>query len=192
MTEDPVLQPLLNLIRRIRVVAVAMIGLGMIPPLLELVLGVGAPWPNGTATAYFTTLVIWIILLVVHAHSTGRVAQARFRKRILIFACMGFVCLCIYLFAWAAFVKDQTNTDARIVCGWQVLPAVQKTMERLGLSEEEMLAGSEWKPENVYTKFSLIVARMIVLVSWLTFFAALAALTACYIGLFERVTDRDT
>lgn len=185
---DGVIKPLTDHVDRVKHVAVALIGVGAAPPLLNFIFGVGSPWPSGQVTAYFTTIVIWGVLLTCYSQTyKSRVAKARVRGWVIGFAVVACLSLLCYIMAWAFFVVPQTGTEGKIVCGYELLDE----WKGKGISEFDLLRGNEWKPESVYTRFSLAVGRFAVLSSWLMLFSAIAGVTGITVGLLEGFAPGD-
>lgn len=149
----------------------------VVAPLTDFVLHLGAPWPTGVPV--ITSLAQLIALMGVFHFWFGK-TQKEFSTRMiaaLVVLCVSFFAY-LYLFDSYTFVNPATSK--RYAKGFVVRPDVQALIPGEFRTPEDVLRGSEYEAEEVWTAGSLTAARLTLLAAWLTMFISLSV----FIGTF--------
>jgi len=183
-TPDPVLAPLRVFIGRNRQILATMLTYCAIPPVLQFVFNVGPPWPQQAGVTAFTSIVGYVIAVLVFAmHEYGASTQPRLRnvrKRLVRSAVLGAFLMIVYLLFTSLFVYDAPSPQYRVAGGFQLRAEVREHIDNSpGYTPADALRDKAYSAEGVWIPWTVRLMNVAVLISWLGFFAALAA----FIGL---------
>lgn len=157
----------------------------VVAPLADLVLQVGAPWPPGVPV--ITSIVELLTLICVFHFWFGR-SHKQLTRRMVVFLVLMCVSFFAHLYLLDAYTFVSPATSKRYAKGFVVRPDVQALIPDEFKTPEEVLSGSEYKAEDVWTAGSITAARLTLLAVWLTMFASLSA----FIGTFVMAQRRRT
>ncbi|QDU13272.1 hypothetical protein CA11_10540 [Gimesia maris] len=191
---DLVLKDLYYHIIRFKKVAIWLITLSCLPPLVDIYLHIGPPWPHRTGVAYFTTIAIWVVILLTHSQYQG-VSQTKLKNIIFKLAVSILVFFIVFIFLLAEFVEDAPTSDNQVAKGFLLKPIWVQALENGKFpdgtpfavqNERDILKGNAWDPKKVWPSWTVSIIRFSLLITWLGFFGSLAALTSVYILLQEK------
>jgi uncharacterized surface protein with fasciclin (FAS1) repeats len=157
----------------------------VVAPLADLVLRVGAPWPDGVPV--ITSVLELITLICVFHFWFGKSHKqlTRLMKVFLVIVCVSFFGY-LYLLDTYTFVSPASSK--RYAKGFIELPNVKRLIPAEFKTADEVLRNSEYKEEEVWTAGSITAARLVLLAVWLTLFASLSVLIATFIMAQRRKT----
>ena len=149
-------------------------------PLVDLLVGIGPPWPNRSFVAFVTVAAELVAYMFMYElwHGKG-VSALRLRFRVASAVSAGL--LLVYLGLFAYFVWPAPTHGKREVIGIQVLPAIQKGIEERRASTNPEFRGydivrafhdNDNDPEKVWERSSVATMRLLVLVAWILLFLA--------------------
>jgi hypothetical protein len=177
--------PFISTLRNYRKVVVAVTALGSVPPILDIVMNVGPPWPTRVGVAGFTTLVVWVVLLVAYAgwkHQTLK----RLRGRVTSLGAIAIVLLFAYITCRAWFVFDTGNARHQDVAGFVLQKRIVTLMELdRTKSIQDILEGAHFNPLSVWEPWTVSAARSLVLSTWILFFGCISMMTAVFVLMLE-------
>lgn len=178
---DPVIEGIKH-VRRYRSIITAMVSIGTIPPLLDLIGGIGSPWPHPTGCAYFTVLAVWATLVVTHAlwQNTGQRALKTRIRWMFAFTVVALLGYAILFASFVAYGTDQNEEKVPIVTGFILQEGVPADK-----SANDLLAGFGFDPFDIWVHWTVVVSRISILSLWVCLFGFLSALTSAYILLLE-------
>jgi hypothetical protein len=157
----------------------------VVAPLADLVVHIGAPWPQGVPVI---TSVLELITLICVFHFWFGKSYKQLTKKIKVFL----IVLCVTFFGYLYLLDTYTfvnpASSKRYAKGFFVLPNVQRLIPSEFKSPEEVLSNSEYKEEEVWTAGSITAARLTLLAVWLTMFASLSGLIGTFIMAQRRKT----
>ncbi|HUT12057.1 MAG TPA: hypothetical protein VMY37_05260 [Thermoguttaceae bacterium] len=180
------LDPIPVTLKNCRALVASILALGAAPPLMDLVFDIGPPWPGRSGISYFTTIVIWIVL--VSTYSLWKdIAEKRLKRRISSLAIIAFSCVAIYVVVSATCVYNAPDSANQVVGGFGTF-FVQERLQPL-LQEDsvqELLEGYGFDPMQVWEPWSVTICRSLLLIAWLLLFGFLSMLTATVVLLLEK------
>ncbi len=153
------------------------IGGTVVAPLADLVLHVGAPWPNGVPVV---TSLVELASMICVFHFWRSKNQKQLKTRLVITLLVLFVSLFGYLFLIDSYTFVNPATSRRFAKGFCVLPEIETMIPTQIANPEAALAGNEYREEEVWTAGSITGVRIVLLMTWLLVFSSLAA----FIGTF--------
>jgi hypothetical protein len=177
---DPVFARLREFLRRNREILVMMLSYCAIPPVLQFVFNVGPPWPHRTGVIAFTSIVGYVVAVLIFAtNEYGAATQPRFRtvrKRLVSSAAVGACVMIIYVVLSAFFLYDAPSPPDQVAGGIQLRTEVREYIEKHpGYTEANALRDSAYDAEAVWIPWTVRLMNVSFLVSWLGFFGSLAA-----------------
>ncbi len=160
---------------------------GSAPVLLQHLTRVGPSWPDYSATvSLFTSIVAWLVLF--YSWVTYRKMGER-KKRTLLgrSAFTVLVLLLVYILLMATVVYPMPDYQHALVGGFLVQPSVAQIIKQNpGMDVRQALEGAGGNPFLVWVPWTVIISRLVLLFSWLGFFAALSQLIAIFLFLHEE------
>ena len=167
-----------------RKLAITMLSLGATPPLLDLAFNIGPPWPHRKAVAFFTTVVLWLVLLWTYTNWKGA-SRRTVRLAVNVFGFGLVLTMPFYIWTTAYFTRATSSSTDREVIGITLTKPAQGMVDR-GMPIDRIFASAEWEPTVVWEPGGVAFARLLVLGSWLMLFGLLATVSACFLLQFEE------
>jgi hypothetical protein len=182
---DPVLSRWQEFLVRNRGILVGMLTYCAIPPVLQFLFAVGPPWPQRTAVTAFTSIVGYAVAVLVFAtHEYGATTPTRIRtvrRGLVLWATLAASLMMVYLLLSAFFLYDAPTAPHQVAGGFLLRPETRTYLDtHPGSTAADALRDQEFIAERVWVPWTVSLMNLAFLVSWLGFFAALAA----FIGLF--------
>jgi hypothetical protein len=139
-------------------------------PVVDLIVRVGAPWPDRWVVAFITTLVELIgyvfCFQVVMQWKKERLEVWLTRSLVL---CL--ILVCGYMALFSLYIVPAPNHWHRVVIGYKMTDqAQQHQANNPGISNTTLLEHFENNVEEVWTLGSLTVTRLVVLSTWIGLF----------------------
>jgi hypothetical protein len=169
---------------RDRTFVAAVVALALLPVVADFVLHlhVAPPWPSRLAVDLFTGLIGPPVLFGSFvAGVTLRFDQIK--RRLARLGAAVAVAGLAFLTMRSAVVWNAPTPHYQDVGGFVLRPNVRQLVDRDDLSVEEALNGYDGDPMNVWLPWTVVVSRLGLLVSWLTGYAAAAAVTGLFVVL---------
>ena len=157
----------------------------VVAPLVDLVLRVGAPWPDGVPVI---TSVLELITLICVFHFWFGKSHKQLTKLIKVFLIIVCVSFFGHLYLLSTYTFVSPASSKRYAKGFILMPHVKRLIPTEFKTADEVLQNSEYKEEEVWTAGSITAARLTLLAVWLTMFASLSALIATFIMAQRRKT----
>jgi hypothetical protein len=169
------------------------LGLAASPVLLDWLANMGPPWPHRSGVAYFTVIVLLIVIIVTYSNWQN-VALSRQQARINQLAVVTVITLVLFAFFFSFFVANAPDAAHQIAKGFTLTPEWQKILTEGKFPDgkpfpingiESLLKANAWKAENIYPAWQVYTVNLILLLSWLGFYASVASLASLFV-LRER------
>ncbi|MGZ8330271.1 MAG: hypothetical protein ACXWVA_04405 [Rhodoplanes sp.] len=168
-------------------------GASVIFPFIASFLSVIPPWPAGLN---IITSVMQLGALVV-SYQTFRNTARSVSRNVKLWAALGFMVVLIYMVAFTMLTVYVPYAQRSIVIGFQCLPDAQHVFDQsqyiakcpfLGVEELSAVAFNEFQ---LLTKFSIAIARMLLIALWFAIFICLAFLIGQFLvyQMRRRVAD---
>jgi hypothetical protein len=151
-------------------------------PLVDYILRLGPPWPEGIAGI---TSVTELLVLMCVFHFGFRSGYKRVSRRMIVSLVVLTVCFGAYLYLNSYFTYTAGATGEKFVKGFIVRPDVAPLINS-DFTPDDALAGSEYRAESVWTGDSITAMRLLLLLLWLTSFCSLATAIASFIIYHRR------
>jgi hypothetical protein len=152
-------------------------------PLADFVLKVGPPWPS--ASPIITALLELIVLIGAFEFWYASPRKRQRRRMILLFTTLVTFYL-IYFFVSSQYTTKHPVSGNTLAHGYTIRSDVRAAMEP-GDDIYDLLSGSEFKPEEIWTTQSIAVVRIGLLTSWLGLFSSLAGFIAVFVMIQRRI-----
>jgi hypothetical protein len=162
----------------------AVILLGGLPPVLNLIVHTGPPWPDRTSIACFTIVVNWTFLLTAYV-LWRNASEEHLRRRLVMLAALFLSSFVVYTILSASFVHDAPDRVHQVAAGFIIKSNIVPLLAED--SVVELLKGSEYKSTEVWVPWTVHCIRASLLITWLAIFGGLSALTAAALLLIEHV-----
>ena len=146
-------------------------------PLIDIILGFGPPWPTGTAVSVLTSLVEALVLMgsfMFWKRVTWR------RSTFLTGIAFAILLFLIYILLFDLFVYSAPSEEAREVKGFRYRGDIE-SMIYMGATERELLQSGGYDPLMVWAPWTVYTMRVVVLISWLSGFVALAITMSSFV-----------
>ena len=157
-------------------------------PLIDLVLNIGSPWPTRIGV---TTLICVIeICILMYAFEFWRRSKPKLRKTMRASLIVFFLILPVHLSLFSVFVQDNPDMFHRDVIGFRLDPGIEEwsNAQTTPHSPGELLTFFERDPMNIWQPWSVHVARLAVLSTWLAFWFFFGSFVAAFV-LLRRQTE---
>lgn len=173
-------------------IVVAILALGASPPLLNVILGIGPPWPDATGVSYFTTLGIWLALPWTYV-STAGVGRDPLRVHVKRLGVTVAIALFAFVALSAALVYNAPDWRHQEAAGFLLRDEISDVLEQQQyvVTLEDLVKGAEYKPTRIWIPWTVSVSRVSLLATWLVLFGTLSALTATLLRFLEREDDAE-
>ena len=168
----------------------AMLGIGALPAVLDLVMYIGPPWPHRRAIATFTCLMVWVILPWTFA-SWREIAEGRLRRRLSLFAVLTLALLLLYIILKAYFVYDAPTAKDQEADGFILRSSIRRLLtEDPKMTIEDVRIGSEYNPMQIWVPWTVATVRVALLMAWLGLFNFLSMASSAFLLVQERTARR--
>jgi len=153
LAPQSILDPIKAHIDNFKRLAGWLLGLGSIPPVLELVCNIGPPWPHRRGVAYFAMVTLWVVILYTHG-LWHQAPESWLKTRIKHFSILALAFLGAFVILLAFFVEDAPTPGNQIARGFFLKPEWKKVLEEgkfpdgepfIAKSVHQLLAANEWK-----------------------------------------------
>jgi|GEM_PF-1984444 len=153
-------------------------------PLVDIVLGIGPPWPSKVAVPILTCLAEVMVMMYGFQFWSG-LSRPRLGRRLRVAFVLIVLTLLLYITFFSFFVYDAPSGADREVKGLFYQGDVQVVINRGDIREADVIKAGEYDPLRIWVPWSVYVMRVIVLCIWLLFFTCLASGIASFV-LLER------
>lgn len=149
----------------------------VIAPLADLVLKLGPPWPPGVS---IITSFAEILVLIYIFHFWFRTNQKRLGQRMRAAIIVLGISFLAYLVLFDLFTFPSPSTNKRYTKGF-VPKSDKKLLLDAGRTEEEVLRGSEYDPNQVWKPWSITAVRLLLVTTWTIIFVSLSVLIGSFV-----------
>jgi hypothetical protein len=141
------------------------------------------PWPP--AIGYVSAALVLIGSLI--AWEWTRAAALRHRRRwILVATILTLAALSVYLTLYSLFVETVPGTSARLIRGYACTSEAEQVQNMLGNQcpdlPREALEDAGWNPYELWTRSSITMVRLGLVLSWLIFTAGLVVVVGAIVA----------
>ena len=150
-------------------------------PLVDYVLRLGPPWPEGVAI--ITSIVELLVLIVVFHFGFGS-GYKRVSRRMMVSLVLLVVSFGAYLYFNSSFTFTAGASADKFVKGFVLRPDVVPLITS-DFTVDDALRSSEYRPEAVWTENSITAMRLILLSVWLVSFVLLSMTIASFV-IYQR------
>jgi hypothetical protein len=150
-------------------------------PLVDYVLRLGPPWPDGLA---ILTCVAELLMLMAVFHFGFGSTREHVSRRMIVLVLLMVICFGVYLYLGSMFIFTAPG-DERFIRGFTLRPEVQAVIGQ-NYSVEDALNGYEYRADAIWTKGSITAMRLILLSLWLLSFSFLSGTIASFVIYHRR------
>lgn len=153
-------------------------------PILSLIFNVGPPWPSRITAPILTSLVQLLILAYIFQFWTplSNKRKGRRMKFSVVALALGFL---LYFWLFSSFVLDAPDAGHRDVKGFLYTAAAESVISDT-YPEGEALKGAAYDTTRIWEPWTVNLMRLLVLVSWLFFFASVSVYFATFVLMREN------
>jgi len=159
----------------------------VVAPLADLVLHLGAPWPNGVP---IITSLVELICLICVFHFWVRKSLKKLTRRMVVALFVLLITFFGYLYLFDTYTFVNPATSKRYAKGFLLRPEIQALVPDHIASPEQALSGLEYKEEEVWTLGSVTAVRLTLLAAWILMFTSLSAFIGTFVMAQRRRVSR--
>ena len=151
-------------------------------PLVDYVLRIGPPWPNGIA---ILTSIAELLVLICVFHFWSTSGYRRVSRRMVISIVLLVVFGGVYLYLSSSYTFTAGASSDRFVKGIVPRPEVEPLLTPK-FTADDALRSSGYNPQAVWTTASITAMRLILLSLWLVSFVFLSTTIASFVIYYRR------
>jgi hypothetical protein len=153
------------------------IGGAVAAPLADLALKLGPPWPPG---AFLISSLAEILTLIYIFHFWFRANHKQLGKRMRASVITLLLSALTYLVLFDLFTFQSPSSNQRYTKGFVPKPD-KKMLLDAGRSEDEVLRGSEYNPNQVWKSWSITAVHLSLLGAWTVIFISLSIVVGSFV-----------
>jgi TIR domain len=167
----------------------SMVSLGSLNAILEFGLAVGPPWPDRSATIFFT--VLWTWALLIWSFSIWRSSNTRNLKYVVSISFIMFIIsFLIYINLKSFFVFDTPKFGYQVASGFIVRKPVLETLKKNpDFTVEEALDGASYDSTAIWEPWTVQTIQSALLISWLSVLGFISLLCSSFLLLQGKVRN---
>lgn len=159
-------------------------------PIVDLLVCIGPPWPTREMCAIATVVAEFFVFMVCF-ELLHRKAKGRLQRWMLWGMAASVLFFAIYMYCFASLIHQAPDHFHRVVGGWSYTPeAIQHKERNPGITDSTLVADMGNDVEQVWTKGSLVLTRLIVLFNWLLLFTAVTFSFTVFLVLQRKSRTR--
>ena len=166
------------------------LALAAAPFLLDLVFGIGPPWPHRRGVILLTSIGAWVMLL--WSYSLWRLAPLKdLKSRLTPCAAVAVGSLMVYLLLHAFFVYDAPDSRNQEAAGFLLQPKIKEYLPNLtakSLTFMDLVAGEGYDPNEIWVPWTVALVRYGLIISWLCLFGGLSLVASSFLLLQEKIS----
>lgn len=157
-------------------------------PLADFLFKLGPPWPG--SAPILTTLLELLVLIGAFEFWYASPRKRQRRRMVALFGSL-VAFFFIYFFVTSQYTSKHPVDGATLVHGYSLRADARIAMQP-GDDIFDLLDGSEFKPEEIWTPASIAIVRLGLLTSWFGLFSSLAGFIAVFVMTQRRITVKPT
>lgn len=158
-------------------------------PLADLVLNIGPPWPSRWGVSALVCIAELVVLMWSFEFWQKKLETISTIRRVMKWAVVCLVAsFLIYLYLFAAHVFELPDMWHRDVGGFRYHDSISGLIESdpAKYTDSELLERFSRNPEKIWTRSSIIQARVLLCVVWLILWVSLSSIIAAFVALQWR------
>ncbi len=164
----------------------------VIAPFADLALNIGPPWPSRAGICIILAIIEFIVLMwSFEFWRDARSKRAGVRRTMKVAViCLG-ILFVTYIILFGMFVFELPDSWHRDVGGFSYLPIIKEMRDSdpTKYTDSELLELFSRSPERVWTRSSIVIAKVALCVTWFLLWISLIAVIASFIALRWRRRD---